>query len=94
MKSFLLLISLFLLHSCQTNKHIAEQCMVDLLNKQCHCRSYEFSLERVGPLAGNFSAKSYMYCQRLVGFPDYADTASFWESVRKEILRATNDPEA
>lgn len=81
--------------------HVAEQCspvfvyidetrkLVDVDQSYCSVRQYEFSLNYVGPIQGTALKKSLTYCDRCVGFKNYAETATFWEEVRRSINKET-----
>lgn len=88
------------LSSCQSLSHVSEQCspvfvyidetqkLIDADASFCSVRRYEFSQRYVGPVPGTMSKRPIQYCDRCVGFVDYADTASFWERVRQKIARS------
>jgi hypothetical protein len=86
--------------SCRTVMyHKSEQCapafvyvdeslkLIDAEKSICSVRDYEFALHRVGPVPGSEKIMPIQYCDRCVGFKDYAATATFWEQVRREIAR-------
>jgi hypothetical protein len=94
MMSFLVCLS-----SCKDELyHVAEQCapafayvdetkkLIDADKSFCSVRKYEFSANHVGPLSGTDSKRPIDYCDRCVGFKNYAATATFWQRVRKEIV--------
>ena len=85
MNLILLVVSLFVILSCQNIEHVSEQCIVDMVNEKCLCRKYEFKKEHVGAIANSTVEHDLLYCEKLVGFKDYVETATFWELVRKQI---------
>lgn len=78
--------------------HKAEQCaptfnyvdetrkLIDVDASYCSTRQYEFSLNHLGPVAGSEIKKPLPYCDRCVGFKNYADTVTFWERVRRALV--------
>ncbi len=58
---------------------------IDAEKSYCSTRSYGFSLEHVGPVAGTSSKKHISYCDRCVGFKNYTDLINFFEESRKEL---------
>lgn len=80
-----------------TLEHVSEQCSpfiefidektVDVDQSKCFCRKYKFSMNYVGPLSGTSEDKPLSYCNKVVGFKKYAETATFWELVRREISK-------
>lgn len=92
------LLLMMILSGCRSNpRHISEQCspvfvyvdesqkLIDVDSSFCSVRQYEFSLQRVGAINGTSSKRPLPYCDRCIGFRDYAATASFWERVRRAI---------
>lgn len=69
------------------------QKLIDVDKSYCNVREYEFSLNYVGSVAGTASKKPLPYCDRCVGFKKYADTATFWETVRQAIVSDVNSEE-
>jgi hypothetical protein len=98
--NFLRLVTLITLCSCRSVLyHKGEQCapafayvdetqkLIDVDASYCSVREYEFALHRVGPINGSDSKKPLQYCDRCVGFKQYTDVATFWETVRQEITK-------
>lgn len=98
LKLTILLVTLFAIcHSCQSYQHVSEQCspkfsyvdetkkQIDVDSSVCFCRQYKFSQDFLGSIQNTSVDKPLSYCDRIIGFKDYAKTQSFWESVRLEI---------
>jgi hypothetical protein len=95
----LLTISLSFLESCQSPKlsMTGEQCspvfvytdetkkLIDADQSFCNVRQYEMSIYKVGSLPGTSAKKPIQYCDRCVGFKNYAEWATFWEEVRRSL---------
>jgi hypothetical protein len=62
---------------------------IDLLNSKCECRQYEYSLNRMGAIAGTTTKYSVDYCQKLVGNKpkDYLNLVNYLGDIRQDILR-------
>jgi hypothetical protein len=102
MKTLAMLLMLAtLLTSCRSGlEHETEQCSpyfvyvdgggIDPQASVCFCRNYKFSRDYVGPIAGTDNDKPISYCHKMVGFPKYTETATFWEKVRRAITRQEN----
>lgn len=99
MKNLLLIMLMVSLNACRSGDlyHSTEQCAptfvysddsqkyIDSEKSFCSTRLYEFDINHVGPIPGSEAKKAISYCDRCVGFKNYADTASFWEIVRRRI---------
>ena len=91
MKNIALIILLFILAGCQTLEKTTEQCTVDLAESKCYCRQYQFSIDYLGGITGSLKEMPFDHCNKLVGFTDYVDVATFWEKVRREIVESKKE---
>jgi hypothetical protein len=56
----------------------------------CFCRQYHFGKNYVGPIAHTEKDHPIEYCDKIVGFKDYIETATFWERVRRSLGRKSD----
>ena len=61
---------------------------IDLPNSKCECRQYEYSLNRLGAIAGTTTQNPVDYCQKLVGNKpkEYLKVVNFLGDIRQDIL--------
>lgn len=60
--------------------------MIDPDRSACNCRQYFYGKNKIGPISG-VTRKPLIYCHQMMGNPpkDYAQLATFLESVRQDI---------
>jgi hypothetical protein len=60
---------------------------IDLQESKCECRQYEYSLDRLGAIAGTTVKNPVEYCQKLVGNKprEYLKVVNFLGDVRRDI---------
>jgi hypothetical protein len=99
MSSRVLIALMMILVSCHSAdlRHENQQCspvfvysdasnqFIDVAKSYCNVRDYQLNINYVGPVAGTEAKMPLPYCDRCVGFKDYAGFASFSEIVRREI---------
>lgn len=97
MKNIILLLFMSVFVSCQSLEHTSENCspifvytdetkkLIDADLSVCVCRKYKFSETYVGSLSGTSIRKPLNYCDKLLGFKDWAATTTFWEEARRSI---------
>jgi hypothetical protein len=95
----LLTISIVCLNGCRNYdlKFVGEQCspvfsyvdetqkLIDVDKSYCNTRQYQINLQRVGPIQGTEAKKPIQYCDRCLGFKNYAQFVTFMETVRLKI---------
>jgi hypothetical protein len=61
---------------------------IDLKASKCECRQYEYSLSRLGAIAGTTIKHPVEYCQKLIGNKpkEYLKLVNFLGDVRQDIL--------
>lgn len=99
MKKLLLILLTILSASCRNYdlKFVGEQCspvfayvdetqkLIDADKSYCNTRQYQINLQRVGPIQGTELKKPIQYCDRCLGFKNYAQFVTFMETVRLKI---------
>jgi hypothetical protein len=99
MKKLLLILLLTTLQNCRNYdlKFVGEQCspvfayvdetqkLIDADKSYCNTRQYQINLQRVGPIQGTEAKKPIQYCDRCLGFKNYAQFVTFMETVRLKI---------
>jgi hypothetical protein len=88
MRNLLRLMTLVIaLPACHNLELTTEQCspFMGERDQVCFCRQYHFGKNFVGPIAHTEKDHPIEYCNQIVGFKDYATTATFWERVRRAI---------
>lgn len=102
-KALIPLLPLIILSGCRSSelKFEGEQCspvfvytdetqkLIDVDASYCNTRLYQKNINYVGPVQGSFLKKPLQYCDKCVGFKNYAKAATFWELVRREVSMKT-----
>ena len=70
---------------CSPYIAVVENGEIDLEHSKCFCRQYTFDRYFVGPESGTQIDHPLEYCNKIVGFTNYSDVATFWEKVRRAI---------
>lgn len=101
----LMMSSLSFLEGCRSRdlKFVGEQCspvfayvdetekLIDADKSYCNTRQYRIDLQRVGPIQGTEIKKPIQYCDRCLGFKNYAQFVTFMETVRLKINEDTSE---
>lgn len=104
--SLLILILISSLEGCRSQevKYQGEQCspvfvytdasqsFIDVVKSYCNVREYEMDIHHVGPLPGTDHKRELQYCDRCMGFKDYASVITFAETVRRMASEGNNEP--